>query len=116
MHTRFRAFSEKFFEKFISSPIPTGRGQMQPLNGKIFPNEKTSSLIWTKGAEMHTNFGAFSKKFFEKIYPFTCSHWRSAFGDSSLEKRQKNLPARYGGQGILAFFSLNIGEKTFNST
>lgn len=96
MHTRFRAFSEKFFEKFISSPIPTGRGQMQPLNGKIFPNEKTSSLIWTKGAEMHTNFGAFSKKFFEKIYPFTCSHWRSAFGDSSLEKRQKNVPANIG--------------------
>ena len=24
---------------------------------------------------MHTHFRAFSKKFFEKIYPFTCSHW-----------------------------------------
>jgi len=48
---------------------------MHPLNGKIFLNEKTSSLIWTKGAEMHTQFQAFSKKFFEKICPFTCSHW-----------------------------------------
>ena len=48
---------------------------MHPLNGKIFPNEKTSSLIWTKGAEMHTHFRAFFKKFFEKIYLFTCSHW-----------------------------------------
>lgn len=50
---------------------------MHPLNGKIFPNEKTSSLIWTKGAEMHTQFPAFSEKFFEKIYPFTCSHWEA---------------------------------------
>ena len=50
---------------------------MHPLNGKIFLNEKTSSLIWTKGAEMHTQFQAFSKKFFEKIYPFTCSHWEA---------------------------------------
>ena len=48
---------------------------MHPLNGKIFLNEKTSSLIWTKGAEMHTHFRAFFKKFFEKSYPFTCSHW-----------------------------------------
>ena len=48
-----------------------------PLNGKIFLNEKTSSLIWTKGAEMHTQFQAFSKKFFDKIYPFTCSHWKT---------------------------------------
>lgn len=48
---------------------------MTTLNGKIFLNEKTSSFIWTKGAEMHTQFQAFSKKFFEKICPFTCSHW-----------------------------------------
>ena len=46
-----------------------------PLNGKIFLNEKTSSLIWTKGAEVHTHFRAFSEKFFEKTYPLTCSHW-----------------------------------------
>ena len=24
---------------------------------------------------MHTHFRAFFKKIFEKIYPFTCSHW-----------------------------------------
>lgn len=61
---------------------------MHPLNGKIFLNEKTSSLIWTKGAEMHTQFQAFSKKFFEKTYPLTCSHWQRTFGDVNL-KRQK---------------------------
>ena len=126
---------------------------MHPLNGKIFLNEKTSSLIWTKGAEMHTHFRAFFKKFLEKIYPFTCSHWevpnyrvflknflsgkkpshlfgierskrnlffrkkakiflkrrfvskhpltcshwQRIFGDSNLEKRQKNLPSNIGG-------------------
>ena len=26
---------------------------------------------------MHTQFQAFSKKFFDKIYPFTCSHWET---------------------------------------
>ena len=31
---------EKLFEKFIPPPIPTGKSQMHPLNGKIFPNEK----------------------------------------------------------------------------
>ena len=35
-----------------------------PLNGEIFTSEKTSSLIWTKGAEMHTQFQAFSEKTF----------------------------------------------------
>ena len=30
----------------------------------------TPSLIWTKGAEMHTHFRVFLEKFFEKkIYP-----------------------------------------------
>ena len=37
---------------------------MHPLNGKIFLNEKTSSLIWTKGAEMHTHFCGFQRKNF----------------------------------------------------
>ena len=37
---------------------------MHPLNGKIFLNEKTSSLIWTKGAEMHTHFCGFQRKSF----------------------------------------------------
>ena len=37
---------------------------MHPLNGKIFLNEKTSSLIWTKGAEMHTHFVVFREKIF----------------------------------------------------
>ena len=58
----------------------------------------------------------FWKNCLSQKYPLTYSHWERAFGDGNSEKRQKNLPARYGGQGILAFFSLNIGEKTFNST
>ena len=36
----FGLFPKKLFEKFIPSPIPTGKSQMHPLNGKIFPNEK----------------------------------------------------------------------------
>ena len=60
-----------------------------PLNGKIFLNEKTSSLIWTKGAEVHTHFRAFSEKVFEKIYPFTYSHWQRTFGDVNLKKQKQ---------------------------
>ena len=37
---------------------------MHTLNGKIFTNEKTSSLIWTKGAEMHTHLCGFQRKNF----------------------------------------------------
>lgn len=62
---------------------------MPPLNGKIFLNEKTSSLIWTKGAEVHTHFRAFSEKVFEKIYLFTYSHWQRAFGDVNLKKQKQ---------------------------
>ena len=37
---------------------------------KFFVLQKTPSLIWTKGAEMHTHFRAFFRKFFEKkFYP-----------------------------------------------
>ena len=31
---------------------------------KFFVLQKTPSLIWTKGAEMHTHFRAFSRKIF----------------------------------------------------
>ena len=41
---------------------------------------------------------------------------RNLFQRKIFEKEQKNLPAGSGEQGILAFPSLNIGEKTFNST
>ena len=34
----FGLFPKKLFEKFIPSPIPTGKSQMHPLNGKIFAN------------------------------------------------------------------------------
>ena len=55
--------------------FPLGRAKLSGVFENFFVLQKTPSLIWTKGAEMHTHFRAFFKKFFEKIYPFTCSHW-----------------------------------------
>ena len=62
---------------------------MHPLNGKIFLNEKTSSLIWTKGAEMHTQFQAFSKKFLRNIYPLTYLELQSQMTPYFTEKMRK---------------------------
>jgi len=90
---------------------------MHPLNGKIFFDLKTPSLIWTKGAEMHTHFRGFLQKKFAKIYPFTYSHWRrpNAYPESQkilplhlfgierskrnlfFRKKAKKLPANIGG-------------------
>ena len=126
---------------------------MHPLNGKIFPNEKPPHSFGQRGPKCTPIFGLSSKKFFEKIYlftcshwevpnyrvflknflsgkkpshlfgierskrnlffrkkakiflkrrfvskhPLTCSHWQRIFGDSNLEKRQKNLPSNIGG-------------------
>ena len=100
---------KKFLRKFIPSPIPTGRGQMHPLNGKIFPNEKpphsfgqrvpkctpnfrlspknflrkfVPSLVPTENSQMHTlNL--------EKFYPFTYLELRGQNAPCFSEKRQK---------------------------
>ena len=40
----------------------------------------------------------FWKNCLSQKHPLTCSHWERAFGDSNPEKRQKNLPAGYGGR------------------
>ena len=107
---------KKFLRKFIPSPIPTGRGQMHPLNGKIFPNEKpphsfgqrvpkctpnfrlspknflrkfVPSLVPTENSQMHTlNL--------EKFYPFTYLELRGQNAPCFSEKRPKKLPANIG--------------------
>ena len=59
------------------SLVPTGKCRIIGCFWKdFFILQKTPSLIWTKGAEMHTHFRAFSEKTFWKIYPFTYSHWK----------------------------------------
>ena len=74
-HTRFWAFSEKTFWKICPFTYSHWQRSNAPPKRENISEWKTSSLIWTKGAEMHTHFRAFFKKFFEKIYLFTCSHW-----------------------------------------
>ena len=71
MHTLFWNFFKKFFKKkFILHLFPLGRVKLSGVFEDFFILQKTPSLIWTKGAEMHTHFRAFSRKFFEKkFYP-----------------------------------------------
>ena len=54
--------------------FPLGRAKLSGVFENFFVLQKTPSLIWTKGAEMHTHFRTFSRKFFEKNSPFTYSH------------------------------------------
>ena len=60
---------KKFLRKFIPSPIPTGRGQMHPLNGKIFPNEKPPHSFGQRGPKCTPIFGLSSKNFLRKVIP-----------------------------------------------
>ena len=97
------------------SLIPTGRGQTHPLNGKniwefeksfhLFPLgraklsgvfekffvlQKILSLIWTKGAEMHTHFWGFLRKIFNRWkYPLTYLELQSQMTPYFTEKRRK---------------------------
>ena len=48
---------------------------MATLNGKIFSNLKIPLTYLHKGCRNAHPFWGFSKKIFEKIYPFTCSNW-----------------------------------------
>ena len=112
---------KKFLRKFIPSPIPTGRGQMHPLNGKIFPNEKPPHSFGQRGPKCTPIFGLSSKNFlrkfisslvptgkyqiigcFWKIFylvksPLTYLELRSRNAPCFSEKKQKNLPANIGG-------------------
>lgn len=61
----FQGTVKKVFHLF-----PLERAKLSGVFEKSFVLQKTPSLIWTKGAEMHTHFRAFSRKFFEKkFYP-----------------------------------------------
>lgn len=42
--------------------------------------KKLLSLIWTKGAKMHTQNRPIFQNFFEKIYPLTCLKWETLLG------------------------------------
>lgn len=56
--------------------FPLERAKLSGAFEKFFVLQKTPSLIWTKGAEMHTHFRAFSRKFFEKkFYPSLIWNW-----------------------------------------
>ena len=65
----FGLFPKKLFEKFVPSPIPTGRGQMHPLNGKIFPNEKPPHSFGQRVPKCTPIFGLSSKNFLRKFIP-----------------------------------------------
>ena len=167
----FQGTVKKVFHLF-----PLGRAKLSGVFEKFFVLQKIPSLIWTKGAEMHTHFRAFSRKFFEKKftlhlfgitkpndtlflrktekyffrlrvlyfacpkkvpsliltengqmhplisknYPFTyleleCQN-ATCFREKFLKKNKKICPPGVAGKEILLFYSLNIREKTFNST
>jgi len=56
---------EKYFEfEKPSHLFPLGRAKLSGVFKKFFVLQKIPSLIWTKGAEMHTHFRAFSQKIF----------------------------------------------------
>ena len=56
---QFSRYSKKVFHLF-----PLGRAELSGVFEKFFVLQKILSLIWTKGAEMHTHFRAFSQKIF----------------------------------------------------
>jgi len=100
--------------------FPLGRAKLSGVFEKFFVLQNTPSLIWTKGLKCTPISGLFLENFFEKnftlhLFGIGVSK-RNLFQRKNLKKGQKNLPAESGEQGILAFPSLNIGEKTFNST
>ena len=64
MHTRFRAFSGKTFWKIYPSTYSHWEKPNAPPKRENISEWKTSSLIWTKGAEMHTHFWGFLRKIF----------------------------------------------------
>ena len=74
-----------------------GRPNAHPESQKIlslhlFGIERSKrNLFFRKKAKIFWKDGLSQKD------PLTCSHWQRIFGDSNLEKRQKNLPSNIGG-------------------
>ena len=118
MHTLFWNFFKKFFKKkFILHLFPLGRVKLSGVFEDFFILQKTPSLIWTKGAKMHTHFEVFHEKFFKKkfilhLFGIGVSK-RNLFQRKIFEKEQKNLPAGSGEQGILAFLLFEYQRKNF---
>ena len=86
----------------LPSLIPTGKRQIPTLFQKIFCCLQNPFTYLELKCQSTTCFSEKIEKIFWKNclsqkLPLTCSHWERAFGDSSPEKRQKNLPAGYGG-------------------
>ena len=80
----------------VPSLIPTGKSQMHPLNGKIFPNEKPPHSFGQRVPKCTPISGLFLKNFLfgKKTHLFEIGKpKRNLF----FAKRQKNLPASIGG-------------------
>ena len=86
----------------IPSLVLTGNRQIIGCFWKIFyPMKITPSLIWTKGAEMHTHFRVFLEKFFEKkIYPSLIWNYKAKWHPISQEKWE-NI---FSGCGMAYFY------------
>ena len=57
-----------FFTKNLSFHLfPLGKAELSGVFEKIIYFVKTPSLIWTKGAEMHTHFCGFPRKNFYSV-------------------------------------------------
>ena len=86
---------EKLFEKFIPPPIPTGKSQMHPLNGKIFPNEKPLHLFGQRVPKCTPNFRLSPKNFLRKFIPSLVPTGRGHLGTSiSKSKKQQELSSK----------------------
>lgn len=59
---------KNFYKNLSFHLFPLGRAKLSGVLKRFFILQKTPSLIWTKGGEMHTHFRAFSRKFFEKKF------------------------------------------------
>ena len=73
---------EKSFHLF-----PLGRAKLSGVFEKFFVLQKTPSLIWTKGVEMHTHFWGFLRKIFIRWkYPLTYLELQSQMTPCFAEK------------------------------
>ena len=82
---QFSRYNEKVFHLF-----PLGRAKLSGVFEKFFGLKKILSLIWTKGAEMHTHFWGFLRKIFiQWKYPLTYLELQSQMTPYFTEKMRK---------------------------
>lgn len=82
----FGLFPKKLFEKFIPSPIPTGKSQMHTLNRKKFLPLHLFGIERSKRNLFFRKFEKFLKRLSVSKIPFTCFYWQRVFRDSHFEK------------------------------